>query len=467
MKRCFKWCLILGVPLLLIIVLFGLYVAVVAGVDIPGLDNAFRADPQPPSPEALARAQAVEDRIDQAVSDKSGFYLELTDEDITALLLREIGPDINLRDVKAEIKRGNEVSLSASLNGRVGLPISGAVGVTLQQGIVQLEVKKVSFTALPLPGAAKDEVGSLVEDVLDVNELLSRAGATLVQDLIFEDGKVAIIGVQRSGESVSQVTRESLLQAAGGLGSRTPPTPPGGDVVPPGTASSKAGAGLYLALGDSLAANVGVGDPREGYVSRFHRYLEENTGQSLGLMDLGISGESSLSIYRSGQLDQALQELRRRKADPNSRVSVLTIDLGANDLIAHVNSPECMQDPRGEVCQRRVNTALDSFESNFRPILELLREELEPGAEFYVMTAYNPFSIGLGIPIEEFSNEVMGRLNEVIRAQGAAAGAKIADPFDEMKGNAGFWTHILEGDIHPTADGFQVLAYSFAQARGG
>ena len=32
--------------------------------------------------------------------------------------------------------------------------------------------------------------------------------------------------------------------------------------------------------------------------------------------------------------------------------------------------------------------------------------------------------------------------------------------------NAGAWTHMLEGDIHPTADGYQALAYAFVQARG-
>ena len=116
-------------------------------------------------------------------------------------------------------------------------------------------------------------------------------------------------------------------------------------------------------------------------------------------------------------------------------------------------------------CQTRADAALQSFEGNFEDIVASLAEALEPGAEFYVMTAYNPFSIGLGGPAESFTDEIVEQLNVIIRETAMAHGAKIADPYGLMQGKAVSWTNLLFGDIHPNADGYQALAYSLTQAQ--
>jgi len=81
------------------------------------------------------------------------------------------------------------------------------------------------------------------------------------------------------------------------------------------------------------------------------------------------------------------------------------------------------------------------------------------------MTMYNPFDFGLGIPFEDFSNEITAQLNEIITSSASQAGAKIADPSSGMAGNANAWTNMLQGDIHPNADGYQVLALSLVEAK--
>jgi hypothetical protein len=184
-------------------------------------------------------------------------------------------------------------------------------------------------------------------------------------------------------------------------------------------------------------------------------------------MNLGISGESSFSIY-DGQLQRALEEIEKRNqdGDPTTKVSFLTIDLGANDLIGHLGSDDCHESPRAPACQRRIEAALGTFEDNFEDILSKLGGALESGAEMYVMTVYNPFDFGIGLPFEEFTNEVVERLNAIIEKTARDHGAELADAYPIMNGNAAAWTHMLEGDIHPIADGFQALAFSFAQARG-
>jgi lysophospholipase L1-like esterase len=447
---------------------FGLYVAVVAGaLDIPGL-TSLRTEGQGPSPETVARSQQVERKVEEAVQDKSAFLLTLTDEELSALLAGQLDASSPVRDAQVNV-RPDEIGFTGNLNGRVPVPFSGVVGVGLTGGDIDLTLKDVSVGFIPLPGGAKQELEPLLEQVLNVGESLQEAGAVAIQQLKLETGMLTIVGIQQGGQLVSDSAKEFILNAAsqGGPGG-PPPAPPGPDVVPVGSAgTTEAGDELYLALGDSLAANVGVTDPREGYVSRFHAYMERETGRSLGLLNLGVSGESTLSIVRT-QLPRALQELRSRRSDgdPDTKVSALTLDLGANDFLGHLASQECQDAPRGPACSARIDAALETYRVNFAEIVAQLKAEIEPDTEFYIMTVYNPFDFGVGLPFEDFSNEVLDRVNDVVRETASANGAKLAEADVLMQGNAGGWTlMITEGDIHPNTLGYQALAYSLAQAR--
>jgi lysophospholipase L1-like esterase len=456
----FKWILSLVVLVVVVVGAGAVYLAVIGGVDVPVLADAMRVDPQPPSPEVIARAERVEAEIEEAISDNSAFFLELTDEDLSALLEFELGSDDRIQNLEVEI-RPEDVKISGQLAGRIGVGFSGVIGIVLDRGQVELDLKSVKLSALPTPGFVKDEIQPFIDEVLDINERLRESGATQIQAVNLSPGVIQIIGVQSAGATVSADTLNALAGASGGL--NQPITPPGGSVVPVGRTGSASGSPVYLALGDSLAANVGANDPREGYVSRSHSYLENARGQTLGLVNLGNSGESTISIL-NGQLQDALDIL-----NGSETVAVLTIDLGANDVLAHLGSADCTQGdqgPRAAACVARVNAALEAFSPNFRTILAELDAALPEDAEFYVMTVYNPFDLGIGIPFEDYTSSVVAQLNAAIRAEAEAVDAAIADPFDDMADNAGVWTNMLtDQDIHPNADGYQVLAYSLAQAR--
>jgi lysophospholipase L1-like esterase len=184
-------------------------------------------------------------------------------------------------------------------------------------------------------------------------------------------------------------------------------------------------------------------------------------------MNLGVSGENSLSILNE-QLPAALLEImeRRDDGDPDTTVAVVTLDLGANDLLTHVGSSDCLDDARGSACQNRINAAMDQFEDNFHDIVEEINGALDSDGEFYIMTMYNPFDFGLGIPFEDFSDGIVEQMNDIIRAEADAVGAKLADPFPLTADTAGAWTNMLSGDIHPNEKGFQALAFSLAEAHG-
>lgn len=439
-----------------------LYVAVVGGVDVPGLSDAFRVDPEPPSPEVIARAEQVEQDIREAIEDNSAFFLELTDENLTDLLQSELSAEERIQNLKVEI-RENDVKVSGELAGRVGVGFSGVIEILLEQGEVELELKSVNLTSIPTPGFVKDEVQPFIDEVLNINERLRESGATQIQAVLLTPGTIRIVGVQRDGADVGANTIASLQNAFGGS-QPAPLVPPGGNLVPQGRTASEPGTSpIYLALGDSLAANEGVSDFTFGYVSRFHRFLEQERGETLGLVNLGIGGESTISIRQSGQLDQALALLN------SGNVAVLSIDLGANDVLTHLGSDDCLEGdegPRGGVCRARIEAALEAYGPNFRALLSELDAALPANAEFFVMTIYNPFDFGLGLPLEDYSSGIVEQLNDVIRTEAAAVGAIVGDPFDEMADNARSYTNMLVNfDIHPNNDGYQVLANSLAEAR--
>ena len=452
--------------ILLVVVVGGVVVVAVLAVAAFSTYNSLSGDAEPLPPEIIAQGQAVERKIEEAVTDKSAFYLELTDEELSSLLLFRAGSVSAIRDIGVSINSG-VLEINGSLGGLLSAPFSGSVELVFENGLIHPKLNEVSLGFLSAPGAIREKLNSLVDQGLDINAALSESGAAQIQRFDMQPGRVVIVGVQKGGASVSAVTRDALIQAFESAGGGTAPVPPGADLVPPGTAGiSEPGDDLYLALGDSLAANVGVDRPQDGYVSRFHAHLERETGRDLGLLNLAISGESSISIMQ-GQFQQALNEIRRRRDDgnPSTRVSVLTINLGANDLLTHLGSADCLQGPRGDACQARMDAGLEGFSENFPKIVGTLAKELEPDAEFYIMTMYNPFNFGLGIPFEDFSNEILVRLNAIVAENANNVGANLADPYDLMGGNAAAWTNMLQGDIHPNSDGFQVLAFSLAQAR--
>jgi lysophospholipase L1-like esterase len=216
---------------------------------------------------------------------------------------------------------------------------------------------------------------------------------------------------------------------------------------------------MYLALGDSLTAGVGVTDPRQDFVSRFHAYLEKQTGQPLGLTNLGIPGESTSTMLNAGQLQRALTTI---KADPKS-IRVLTLDIGANDLLGHVASAACQTDPTGTECQNRLKAALDAFPPNFKRITSQLAAALEPSTQVIVMNVYNPFDFGLGVPAEQMSNQTVKSLDDAIAAEATARGWQVADSRAAIGNRAAALTNILNGDVHPTALGYQAIAYAFTQ----
>ena len=196
-------------------------------------------------------------------------------------------------------------------------------------------------------------------------------------------------------------------------------------------------------------------------MSRVHNQLQERDRRSYGLLNLGVSGETSGSLIGGGQLGEAVAFLAA------NRVAYVTVDIGANDLLGHLTSPDCSESLERPACRERLESAMAAYEANISVILTAIAEAA-PEATIVFLEAYNPFSLGTGIAFEEGTSLMVVRLNDLAAAAAAAQGIPVADGFTSMQGTAAFTTLMLASppDIHPNALGHDVLAQAIVAALG-
>jgi lysophospholipase L1-like esterase len=221
---------------------------------------------------------------------------------------------------------------------------------------------------------------------------------------------------------------------------------------------------VIVALGDSLAANVGVDDAPHGYVSRVHAELQRQDGVAYGLRNFGVSGETTGTMIRNGQLDVAISYME------TVEVAYVTIDIGANDLLGHLGSDDCADDIDAPACTKRLEAAFATYRANLAMILDRLAAAA-PDATIVYLTAYNPFSLGLsgGVGFERRSDEILRAFNDIGAALAIDRGILAADGFTPMQGTTAATTHMLDAasDIHPRGIGYDILAGAIIDAITG
>lgn len=77
----------------------------------------------------------------------------------------------------------------------------------------------------------------------------------------------------------------------------------------------------YVALGDSAAQGIGATSPMRGYVGLIAKRIEAQTGKSVRVVNLSVTG-AKLSDYLRDQAPQI----------SNYQADVVTIEIGANDI---------------------------------------------------------------------------------------------------------------------------------------
>jgi len=433
-----------------------------------GLLGALSTTAGPVDPADAADLSAARGQLEAAAAETS-FRLDLHEDEVAAVLQDALAEEEQpLRSIAVDILDGptpteGTIAFNAEFKSG-GYEAQGSLAVSLAAGVLQVEVRSMELGSLNLPGFARNAVADYVDQLLssveEINNLLTEAEVD-VQAITIGGDRLVVTGVQRGG---SEITATSLLSD---LAAQAAAVGPSGhqpaEVLGRGTVDDTftEGAVYYVALGDSLAANVGADSPWDGYVSRVHHQLEERDGRDYGLFNLGVPGETSGSLVAGGQLDEALAFIEA------NRVAYITVDIGANDLLGHLTSPECSADLDAPTCRDRLDGALAAYEENLPQLLAALREAA-PEATIVFLLAYNPFSLGTGIAFEEETSITLDRLNDLAAAAATAAGILVADGFTPMQGTAAYTTLMLSSppDIHPNALGYDVLAQAVVAALG-
>lgn len=162
-------------------------------------------------------------------------------------------------------------------------------------------------------------------------------------------------------------------------------------VAAPG-ASGEHARTYYVSVGTSLAAGIQPdvnGENQrteEGYADQLHTILQASA-RKLRLVKLGCPGETSLTMIVGGicaypkgsQLAEAVAFLRAH----GKFVSLVTIDMGANDLLP------CAADIAIDLAC--VNQAFAQIAVNLPQVLSALREAAGPDVPIVAMNYYNPF----------------------------------------------------------------------------
>lgn len=206
----------------------------------------------------------------------------------------------------------------------------------------------------------------------------------------------------------------------------------------PAASASQADRAVYLSLGDSVAAGFQSPDPftEDGYTD----VLFQRVGGSMGLTEHvnlacpgddtnefidGDNGPDGGSVcYGEGapfafdgdsQLDAALTYLN----DEGGDVALITITIGANDLLAcNPATSDCIQ------------AALANAAVNLHEILPQL-QAAAPGATIIGMNYYNPnlayWLTPGGEAIAVRTNELVRMSNQVLAASYGASGVPVAD----------------------------------------
>ena len=410
---------------------------------------------------ALASAEAKFD----AIEDNAAFRLELTEQELTAFVQDGLqDADSPVRSVTIDVVAddgdtpGSMLFDAAFKNG--DLTADGDVSYSLRAGEIELDIKDVGLGAFSIPGVARQALEDLVERVTDLSDTLDDFRVT-VQSLELTDNAVIVIGTQGDGELLTSATvLNDLRERAASLGTALEPLP---ERLGPGEVNGIEAPGdvYYVALGDSLAENVGVSQARDGYVSRLHRQLELRDGRDYGLRNFGVSGETSATISRSGQLDAALAFI-----DDNDTAYV-TIDIGANDLLPHLGSEDCAAGAGAPACEARIAATLESYRANLDDVLGQL-SDAAPDATIVFLLTYSPFSFGFDLAFERDTDRVTEQLNAVAAELAAEHGALVADGFAALRGRAASATHMTDAppDIHPRAAGYDSLAAAIVDALG-
>ena len=230
-----------------------------------------------------------------------------------------------------------------------------------------------------------------------------------------------------------------------------------------------------LFLGDSIAAGYGLDGytPTDNYNCRSYSNILKEKYEAELMNECGhIMINKSVSGYTS---DDLIKQIESGELDSDLKDSdAVVVSIGGNDLLGimlellgSLGISESGSFDTGSLdifgaaasfltMDGDVNKALEKFDENIKTISAELLKRTE--GTVYIQTLYDPLEYFEKFKmVTEFSDEKIGKLNSIISGN-AASGYTVIDVAADFKGKAGTLTNIGSFDIHPNAEGHEVIA---------
>ena len=229
-------------------------------------------------------------------------------------------------------------------------------------------------------------------------------------------------------------------------------------VVTPTSPLSGAAGGVYLALGDSIAAGGGASDAASsGYVALIAQALRPRFGNELELQSLAVAGPTAHDLI-DNQLARSVERLVA------GDVRVVTVAIALDDVSVYFADGACLPDPSVPACP--LESGLLGVEQQLNRILSDLREA-GPRATIVIL-AYPNFYSGTGHQLERPAEIAFNLLNGVIGTVARRYNVLVADPGAAFQDRGNELTNLLnrEPDFHPNDAGHRVIADAFLRVLG-
>jgi lysophospholipase L1-like esterase len=243
--------------------------------------------------------------------------------------------------------------------------------------------------------------------------------------------------------------------------------------------------GYFLSLGDSLAFGyqpdlvaAGDFDPAD-----YRSYAEDFAGMRTGLtlVNYGCPGETTSTLINGGcpwpgplhdPLGSATSQLGAAQAflaTHPGQVSLISIDVGSNDLLALVGNCQAQGGDVQSCLQAGLPATLGTLVHNYGMILTSL-QALAPDAQVVVFDFYNPLA-----EVLPGSDTLLAVVNQTLAGIATAFHAGLADAFTAINLFAGSpaepalicartWECTSFRNIHPTDIGYRAMAVALLQA---
>jgi lysophospholipase L1-like esterase len=266
-----------------------------------------------------------------------------------------------------------------------------------------------------------------------------------------------------------------LLIGVGGCGPAPEPSlAPAATIVPrtitpsPSVEPSAAG-GVYLALGDSITFGIGVPQPqRNGFVAR----VADGLAPPLSTRVFAVPGETATRFLQR-RLDGVVTAIEGL----GPRVELVTIGLGANELLRARRAPACEADPLSAACRAVLDAAIDTATEALDAVLAAVQATLlaeGSAARVLVLAYYNPDIEPIAASTVAGTDGVVActppdpqpGLNDRIACVAAERGAELVDLYAAFLGREDELTRFARGDVHPNADGYAVIATRILEVIG-